>query len=509
MSGQGSGLGEPIGYVVDNATPRSVRFVSQKPPLLGDYVVVEPGDGGEPVLGLVKSVGTRSVTLASLPGVYDPAVVEKLRAEASPGDVFFESSAALIGRVGDDGVEMPRSPPLPGARVYRAPAGLLSRVFGGRPPRWIRVGRLLAREDVEVYVDVNMMVSRHTAVLAVTGAGKSNTVAVIADALARLGGTVLIFDFHGEYVGSSIGGGVNVIDAKINPRLLSIGELMALLGIEHRYYNQERVLRLALRRVEQRSVHHRFLDELAEEVEALQGTGLARREEATAAVAVLNKIEGMKERYGEIIDDSAPDPVTRLLPGRVNVVDLSRVDEDAADVVVSHVLRVLLRERKRHRHGERSLVPFPVLAVLEEAHILAPRDEDTLSKYWLARVAREGRKFGLGLMLVSQRPKGLDPDILSQMNNLIVLRIVEPSDQRYIQEASESLSSDLVEQLPGLNTGEAVLVGPFVRAPALVKIDRFRGRLGGGDIDIVAEWQRYREAVMEAPDPEALYGDMV
>lgn len=494
---------EVLGYVVDGATPRSVRFVSPRPPIVGDYVVFEAEP--VPVLGLVRSVGTRSVTLSSLPGVYDPVVVERLRAESSSDDVFFECSATVVGDV--DNLEMPRMPPLPGSRVYRASPQLLANVFGGQPPRRIRVGTLLARPDVAVYVDVNMMVTRHTAVLAVTGAGKSNTVAVIADQLARIGGTLVVFDFHGEYVGSSIGGGVNVIEAKLNPRLLSIGELMALLGIEHRFYNQERVLRRSLDIVSKKMLQRGFLEELEEAVEQLRAME-RRREEATAAVAVLNKIDNLRERYGDIIDDDAADPVTRLQPGKVNVVDLSRVDEDAADVVVSHILRVLLVERKRHKHGLQSRVPYPVLAVLEEAHILAPRDDETLSKYWLARIAREGRKFGIGLMLVSQRPKGLDPDILSQMNNLVVLRIVEPSDQRYIQEASESLSSDLVEQLPSLNTGEAILVGPFVRIPALVKIDRFPGRLGGGDPDVVEEWSRLRGEA-QLPSPSSLYDEFL
>ncbi len=491
-----------VGYVVDNATPVSFRFVSPSPPLVGDYVVVEASPS--PLLGLVKSVGTRSVTLASLPGVYDPVVVEKLRAEEG-GDVFFECTASLLGRV--DSLEMPRLPPLPGARVCRAPVELLRRVFGGELPHWISVGTLLSRPEIEVRVNVNKMVTRHTAILAVTGAGKSNTVAVIADEIARIGGTVLIFDFHGEYVGSSIGGSVNRIEAKINPRLLSITELMVLLGIEHRFYNQERILRKALKRLGEREVHGRFLEDLKAEVEGIAVSASRRREEATAAAAVVNKIEALMERYGDIVDDSAPDPVARLRPGRVNVIDLGRVDEDAADAVVSHVLRTLLWERKRHKLMGVSRVPYPILVVLEEAHILAPRDDDTLSKYWLSRIAREGRKFGLGLMLVSQRPKALDPDILGQANNLIVLRIVEPSDQRYIQEASESLSSDLVEQLPSLNVGEAVLVGPFVRVPALVKIRRFEGRLGGGDPDVVAEWRRHRSLLSDDHGP--LYSEFL
>ena len=130
----------------------------------------------------------------------------------------------------------------------------------------------------------------------------------------------------------------------------------------------------------------------------------------------------------------------------------------------------------------------PVFVVLEEAHILAPKDRPTMSKLWIGRIAREGRKFGVGLCLVSQRPKGLDVDSLSQVNNMIILKLVEPSDQRHVQQASEQLSEDLLRQLPALNVGEAVIIGPMLPFPAMVKIDKFEGRLGGSDINVLEEW---------------------
>ncbi|RLF09649.1 MAG: ATP-binding protein, partial [Thermoprotei archaeon] len=120
---------------------------------------------------------------------------------------------------------------------------------------------------------------------------------------------------------------------------------------------------------------------------------------------------------------------------------------------------------------------------------LAPKDRQTLSKYWIGRIAREGRKFGVGMCLVSQRPKALDPDSLSQTNNKIILRLVEPSDLKYVQQASELLSEDLLQQLPSLNVGEAVVLGLMVKVPALVRIDGFAGHKGGGDPDIVSEWR--------------------
>ena len=85
------------------------------------------------------------------------------------------------------------------------------------------------------------------------------------------------------------------------------------------------------------------------------------------------------------------------------------------------------------------------------------------------------------------------------------MRLVEPSDQRFVQQASETLSEDLLEQLPSLNIGEAVVLGLMVKIPAIVKINKFEGKLSGGDIDIVSEWKRIREEELEL---EKAYNDI-
>ena len=74
------------------------------------------------------------------------------------------------------------------------------------------------------------------------------------------------------------------------------------------------------------------------------------------------------------------------------------------------------------------------------------------------------------------------------MNNMIILRLVEPEDQRHVQSASESLSQDLINQLPSLNVGEAIVLGLMTRVPTLVKIDKFKGRRHGDDMDIVSHF---------------------
>ena len=121
---------------------------------------------------------------------------------------------------------------------------------------------------------------------------------------------------------------------------------------------------------------------------------------------------------------------------------------------------------------------------------MAPQNRKTESKLWISRIAREGRKFSVGLCMVSQSPKSLDSDALSQANNMIILRLVEPTDQSHVQRASESLSDDLIAQLPSLNIGEAIVLGLMTRIPTLVKIDEFKGKISGGDMNIVEEWSK-------------------
>ena len=184
----------------------------------------------------------------------------------------------------------------------------------------------------------------------------------------------------------------------------------------------------------------------------------------------------------------------------VNVFDFSEVDEEVADALASNILKHSLIERKKAVRGSDSKIPNPILIVVEEAHILAGVKSDTDSKYWMTRIAREGRKFGLGLCVVTQRPKGLDKEILSQMNNMIILKLVEPEDQKHVQSASESLSSELMEYLPSLNPGEAIILGNMTKIPLLIKIDKAKGKIQGNDIPVVDRWLGSEEKVSKLED---------
>ncbi|MDD3408288.1 MAG: ATP-binding protein, partial [Methanobacteriaceae archaeon] len=205
--------------------------------------------------------------------------------------------------------------------------------------------------------------------------------------------------------------------------------------------------------------------------------------------------------YGKLLDTNTGNILTQLKPNSCNVLDLGQVDENTAEVIVSHVLRNALKSRKNFIHeNDVNALNIPVFFVLEEAHILAPQNRSTKCKYWITRIAREGRKFGLGLCMVSQSPKSVDSETLSQANNMIILRLVEPKDQQHVQSSSESLSDDLVGQLPSLNVGEALVLGMMTKIPTLVKINSFKGKNVGGDLDICKIWSQNLKSKTEELD---------
>jgi hypothetical protein len=102
----------------------------------------------------------------------------------------------------------------------------------------------------------------------------------------------------------------------------------------------------------------------------------------------------------------------------------------------------------------------------------------------------------LFLILITQRPYKVHGDTLSQCNSQIIMRLTNPQDQQAIRLSSESISEGLLADLPGLNIGEAVVLGPLVRVPVMVKVGHRESKEGGNDIDVIAALERARSEVV-------------
>ena len=467
--------GSVIGVCIGEATPGEVGFISREMPVTGEYVTLEFEDTR--VLGMVEGLVRGSPAISG--DIIDPDVVERILKFEGSGGQYVRGRVRLLGDVKD--LRIPKVPPPPGTKILRADTETLRQLFSTGT---VRIGTLLSNPEVEVKLDANMMVSRHLAILAITGAGKSNTVSVIVEGLIGLEGMPIIFDMHSEY-GDAGFTSVKKIAPRLNPVYLSFAEFKMLVDVGKDAYIQERLLRKAFKAAKagmkgRGSFIEKILRKLEEKADSEE---LKTGSEKNAIAGVINKVEDFENKYEGLVDPHAPHILDQLEQGSANVIDLGSVDEDYADVIVSHILRRTLYKRKT---GD---MP-PVFCIIEEAHILAPAKRPTHSKYWIDRIAREGRKFGVGLCLVSQRPKSLDQNSLSQANNTIIMRLVEPSDQRHVQQSSERLSDDLLAQLSSLNIGEAITLGLMTKIPALVKIDKYPGKIKGTDPDITKEWKK-------------------
>ena len=481
-----------VGICVGETSLSEVTFISDKMPKVGEYVTIEYD--GKKVLGMIENLirGNDALNV----DINDFKAIRKISQVGAEG-IYIRGKVMILGDVNDN-LKLPRTPVLPGTEIKLADRDTLNEIFKVNNP--IKLGCLVNQSDVDVNVEANPILSRHLAILAMTGAGKSNTVSVLINEMLSYFVPVFVFDMHGEYVGANFPNGeVNVIKPKINPVYMSFHEIKRLVNIPSNGYIQERHFRRAFKTAKEMvrsgTAHtNNFLQIIYDILLSdSQEEGSDKQ-----IVDVMNKIDDSMDKYANIFDNNIGNILTNIKIGHVNVLDLSQSDESIANVLVSHIMRNALQMRKNAVHGkdERAL-DFPVFFILEEAHILAPNKRDSDSKRWIQRVAREGRKFGLGLCLVSQSPKTVDHDALSQMNNMIILRLVEPEDQRHVQSASESLSQDLVNQLPSLNVGEAVVLGLMSKVPTLVKIDEFKGRLHGDDMDIVSYFADIRQKEQE------------
>ena len=475
-----------VGICVGETSLTEVTFISDKMPKVGEYVTIEYD--GKKVLGMIENLirGNDALNV----DINDFKAIQKI-SRIGVEDNYIRGKVKILGDVNDD-LRLPRTPVLPGTEIQLADEDVLNEIFKVDNP--ITLGTLVNQSDVEVNVEANPILSRHLAILAMTGAGKSNTVAVLIDELLDYNVPVFVFDMHGEYKDAVFpNGDVNVINPKINPKYMNFYEIKKLVNIGGNSFIQERHFRRAFKQAKQMlsdGVAHtnKFLQimyDILEKDSQVEGSD-------KQIVDVMNKIDDSMDRYSNLFDKNVGNILSNIKKAHANVLDLSQVDESVASVLVSHILRNSLQRSKdaAHTGNKKDLLDNSVFFILEEAHILAPNKRDSDSKRWIQRVAREGRKFGLGLCLVSQSPKTVDHDALSQMNNMIILRLVEPEDQRHVQSASESLSQDLVNQLPSLNVGEAVVLGLMSKVPTLVKINKFKGRTHGDDMDIVSYFKK-------------------
>lgn len=457
--------------------------------------------------------------------------------EISPDDVsmfygfdpqdfkYYSYSASVVGYFDNTLGEFinPRTNPAAGVRIDRAGEDVLkdiSKVKAADPGSAL-IGNVLG-EKTGIVLSVRDIVSQHISVIASTGAGKSYTVGVLVEELLKPCNMapVLIFDPHGEY--SSLGEITNMADfftssyrpkvrtvkpkdIKIRISDLLISDFISIMDDGTMSDKMKTLFRSAYHNLKNNSKKQFTRTGLKQEIEALRDSN----NEST--------IEGIMWRFGKlhasIFDDFQTIPLADYFKiGQLTIMDVSGIEETFQQLIASVMLRRLFDAREgteNNRYNESHVdkfLPYPVFLVIEEAHRFAPQSGEAKSKSILKTLLSEGRKFGIGVCLVSQRPSKLDADSLSQCMTQITMRIINPTDQQQIAQSIESASRDLISELPSLAKGQGIISGVSINTPALVKIrKRITSDTKGRSKDAPAIWaaQRKYEEKYRAPEVRA------
>ena len=194
---------------------------------------------------------------------------------------------------------------------------------------------------------------------------------------------------------------------------------------------------------------------------------------------------------------------------QIVVFDMSLLASDILENITALLGRLILEFLQRMGKDKNERGTFPVVLVLEEAHNYIPErqssgKDESISKVVFERIAREGRKFGLSLVVSSQRPSELSKTVLSQCNSFIVHRIQNPEDQRYIQTIVPSINEDLLKQLPSLAQRTALIFGDCVRAPAQIYMNEANPLPDSKDPKFMEHWLGLNKAAKEEPDFEKI-----
>ena len=407
----------------------------------------------------------------------------------------------------------------------------------------LEIGKYAIDDSASAYLDGNKLFQRHAALLGSTGCGKSWTVAAILERVAALpSSNVILFDLHGEYRALSYARHLRIPGpedlGKNNETLLYLpfwylnGEEMQAMFVdrsEHSAHNQVVTFQetvLSSKEAQLKALNKPEplgaltldspvpydLDAVIAEIkrlneEMIQG---ARGEKQGPFYAQFSRLLVRlrsrigDKRYGFLFQapqeehayEAMAMTMTRLMDhskgqAHVKVIDFSEVPSEVLPVIVGLVARLIYQIQFWTERSSRR----PIALICDEAHLYLPRHDglDPIEHRAVEnfeKIAKEGRKYGVALLIVSQRPADVSPTILSQCNNVLSMRLSNAQDQATVKDLMPESLVGLIDSLPVLDVGEALVVGDAVLLPSRIKITPPTQKPLSATIDFWDEWQK-------------------
>lgn len=498
-----------IGTIVGETNPLAFKFLIDKEVGRGTYIKIKAEDR-DWVLAQVEDIKRSNLA-------YNLNQLEKTGREGLDSREMMIAEARIIGITINNKLRMPISPPKPGDPVFVADEKLIKSSLGlSKGDMYIG---MLKGYDVRVELDANTLVQKHCSILAKTGSGKSYTAAVILEELLERRVALLVIDPHGEYVSMKEANRVGDFSRfKIKPRGYDVTVYTpASLAVNPRADRPFRFngIGLSAREIAKMIPHESTSGQIGLLYEAI--SALTAETDAYTLEEVIDQVVkstskskwslvGHLESLVEIgLFSGTPTPIVDLLrPGRAAVIDMTGVVPDLQAMIVARLLSEIFEARKR------GLVS-PGMVVVEEAHNYIPErgSGNAASTNIIRTVAAEGRKFGLGLMVISQRPARVDKNVISQCNTQVIMRVTNPNDLKALSKGLEGMTSDLEEEIKRLPPGVAMLVSNEIERPVTVSIRPRKSRHGGVSTQIVSKGARPNiESPAKRPAPSKPQPDL-
>ncbi len=419
---------------------------------------------------------------------YDWVLCQVLELERDASKMV--ATCIVIGSRDKDGKVRPLREPFEAAsEVLQAQDAFIAsiiRLDGGRRTGYL--GKLEGRA-IPVRMDLSKLLTTHVAVLAKSGAGKSYTVGVLLEEILECKVPVLVIDPHGEYG--------TMASPNTNGRELALAKDFGVApkGYEVRAFSvsqEGRPLRLPSALTQEELLHLLpgklsgtqlgVLYSALKKLDRFSFSALLlelEQDESSAKWGIMNLVDYF-QNIG--VFSETPTPYQELLtPGVLTLLSLKGTNPELQEILVYKVCKDLFELRKLNR------VP-PFFLVVEEAHNYCPErsfGEAKCSKI-LRTIASEGRKFGLGLCIVSQRPARVDKSVLSQCTTQIILKVTNPHDLKAVSSSVEGLTAASEREIQNLPIGSALVCG-VVDIPLFVTVRPRRSQHGGHAVEMLAQ----------------------
>ncbi len=445
-------------------------------------------------------------------------------------------SLVPVGEIDKNGtfIRGVRHYPTPGANVYAVGLKEINAIFSKFREYEFYIGNLASHKDYQLSLDPRALFGRHFAILGQSGSGKSWTVtSLIQSTLKAMPNCHLIMlDLHGEYCWKDDNGAiksafpshqVNYIDAmemEMPYWMMTYSELVDLFidredkgASMQMAYMREVIQQLKRKEAKQIGLASVTVDTpiyfpLAELYMQFKVANEEKKDFGKTQGALFGQFDEflirMQSRFNDIRYDFLLKPKIRntsesmaallrqfvgLGTKRANimVVDLSSVPTDVRPAVSAQVGRLVYE----FNYWNPKRAEFPITLICEEAHAYIPREKGGQfdgTKKMMERIAKEGRKYGVSIGVVSQRPTELSETMLAQCSSFICLRTTNPDDQEYIKKLVPEAEGDLTDILSSLGRGEALVLGEAAPIPTRVQVYRPNPEPKSNDVDYFTGW---------------------